>query len=83
MKVCSFSSLKRSLQIKIEMYFSEYLSQLTILSWDEEINSARSGDGPDLHNGGPQLQVSLVHLRTLTDINLEIVSDQSKQCGGE
>ena len=39
--------------------------------------------GPDLHDGGAQLQVCLVHLRTLPDVDLQVVSDKGEERGGE
>lgn len=49
--------------------------KLTIFSGDEEIDPAGPGNGPHLHDGGPQLEVGLVHLRAFTDVDLEIISD--------
>ena len=37
----------------------------------------------NLHDGGPQLQVSLVHLGALSHVDLQIVPDQSEESCGE
>ena len=66
-----------------ETKMNEIFRPLAHIEHTQHVNFARPCDGPHLHDGCPQLQVSLVHLRTLPDIDLEIVSDQSKQCGGE
>ena len=56
---------------------------LTVLRGHEEVNLAGPGDGPDLHDGGAQLQVCLVHLRTLPNVDLQVVSDKGEERGGE
>ena len=56
---------------------------LTVLRGHKEVDLAGSGDGPNLHDGGAQLQVCLVHLRTLPDVDLQVVSDKGEERGGE
>ena len=67
----------------IEFSFQFIYKLLTIFRGHKEVNLATSGDRPHLHDGGPQLQVRLVHLRRLADVDLQIIADQSKQRGCE
>ncbi len=58
-------------------------THLTFMRGYEEVDLVSLGVGPALNDGGPQLDVSLVHLAALAHVDLQIVADEGEQGGRE
>lgn len=53
------------------------------MSGHEKINFVSFGVRPALDDGGPELDISLIHLTRLSHVDLQILSDQGKEGGGK